>query len=107
MRHQGERDADKEEWGVLSHTPAALELCLDSVFKVRFSSHFNRNEGLIQFKNFLKGNKHSLKNQWSAVNRHIGLKRKKKLNQSQVICSSFLPTEVKKGMMSCERRKMH
>lgn len=47
MRHQDEKDADKEEWGVLSHMPAALELCLDSVFTVSFSSHFNRNEGLI------------------------------------------------------------
>lgn len=47
MKHQSEMDADKERWGVLSLMPAALELCLDSVFRVRFSSQFDRNEGLI------------------------------------------------------------
>lgn len=42
MRHQGEMDADKEEWGVLSLMPAGLELCLDSVFKVRFFFSFQK-----------------------------------------------------------------
>lgn len=93
MRHQGEMDADKKE--LLSLMQAALEQCLDSVFKVRFSSHFKRNEGLIKFLKF-SSRKYSQKTVECSEQAYRSRKEKNYAITGNLLYSSHLPTEENK-----------